>query len=258
MNQKILIPVLAAVVAGAAFFMLVLKPKRQEAAGLKTKIAEQQTALTGARQLLAANQQARETYREAYSTVVRLGKAVPADDDVRSLVVQLDSAAKATHVDFQSIDVSGGAGGGAAPAEGTNTGASLPPGATVGPAGFPVMPFTFAFNGSFFNLGDFFQRLEGFVRERNKGLSVTGRLLTLDTLELQPDATGFPHIQATVGATSYLVSPLEGATGGATASGPAAAGATGATAPNSATPAQPAGSGSAPAPTTATSTGALR
>jgi hypothetical protein len=252
MNQKILIPVLAGVVAAAGFFMVVLKPKRQEAAKLNTKISAKQTELASARELLASNQQARDSYRKAYSTVVRLGKAVPADDDVRSLVVQLDAAAKATHVDFQSINVAGAGGG--APAEGG--GAQLPPGATVGPAGFPVMPFTFSFNGSFFNLGDFFDRLEGFVKARNEQLSVTGRLLTLDSLELQPDATGFPRIKANVGATSYLVSPLEGATGGATASGPSAA--AGATPPGT-TPATPAApSTSAPAPTTATSTGAIR
>jgi hypothetical protein len=256
MNQKILIPVLAGVVAAAGFFMVVLKPKRQEAAKLNTKIETKQTELASARQLLASNQQARESYRKAYSTVVRLGKAVPADDDVRSLVVQLDAAAKATHVDFQSINVAGGGGG--APAEGAGAGAQLPPGATVGPAGFPVMPFTFSFNGSFFNLGDFFDRLEGFVKARNEQLSVTGRLLTLDSLELQPDASGFPRIKANVGATSYLVSPLEGATGGATAAGPSAAAGTTTTPPATppATPAAPAGS--APAPTTATSTGAIR
>src|SRR5215213_7183603 len=178
MNQKILIPVLAGVVAAAGFFMVVLKPKRQEAAKLGTKISAKQTELAEARDLLATNQKARDTYRKAYSTVVRLGKAVPADDDIRSLVVQLDAAAKATHVDFQSINVTGGGGGAAADSSGAPA-AQLPPGATVGPAGFPVMPFTFAFNGSFFNLGDFFDRLEGFVKARNQQLSVTGRLMTL-------------------------------------------------------------------------------
>ena len=38
--------------------------------------------------------------RANYATVVRLGKAVPADDDVRSLIVQLDSAAERSNVDF--------------------------------------------------------------------------------------------------------------------------------------------------------------
>ena len=81
----------------------------------------------------------------------------------------------------------------------------LPPGATVGPAGFPVMPFSFAFNGSFFDLGDFFKRLDSFVTARNKQLSVTGRLLTVDSLQLAPGDTGFPKIKATVGGVAASV-----------------------------------------------------
>jgi hypothetical protein len=256
MNKKVLISALAAIVAAAGFYMVALKPKRQEASKLATKITEKQAELDQATALLASNQKARESYRQAYSSVVRLGKAVPADDDVRSLVVQLDAAAKASKVDFQSINV----GGGSAPAAPTGPGAamaaSLPPGATVGPAGFPVMPFTFAFDGDFFKLGDFFKRLDRFVTARNKQLSVTGRLLTVDSLQLAPAPAGFPEIKATVAATSYLVSPLEGLTGGATAQGPAAAAPGAAPAAPGAAPAEPAPS--APAPSTATSTGALR
>ena len=258
MNQKVLISGLAAVIAAAGFYMMVLKPKRQEASKLSASITQKQEELNAARTLLASNQKARESYRQAYSAVVRLGKAVPADDDVRSLVVQLDEAAKKSHVDFQSINVGGGAasGGPAAAAAASQ----LPPGATVGPAGFPVMPFSFAFNGSFFNLGDFFERLDSFVTARNKQVSVTGRLLTVDSLQLAPGDTGFPKIKATVSATSYLVSPLEGLTGGATAQGPAGTPAPGAAAPaqpGTTPPADPAGT-SAPAPSTATSTGAIR
>ena len=130
----------------------------------------------------------------------------------------------------------------------------LPPGATVGPAGFPIMPFSFAFTGSFTNLGDFFRRIEGFVSERREKLAVKGRLLTLEGLQLKPDTEGFPHIRATVTATSYLTSPLEGATGGATAAGPAGAAAT---APG-ATTTPDTGAGGVAAPSTATSTGAIR
>ena len=180
---------------------------------------------------------------------MRLGKAVPGDDDVRSLVVQLDHAAKQTHVNFQSIEVGGGTTTvGATTAPGATAAAPLPPGATVGPAGFPIMPFSFSFRGGFFRLGKFFQRLNAFVKANNDAIDVTGRLLTVDSLKLEPDSTGFPNIKATVQATSYLVSPLEGPTGGATAAGPA--GATGET-PDT-------GAASPPVTTTATSTGAIR
>ena len=252
-SRRNLFTAIAAVLLIGVFYMMALKPKHQEAAKLQTEVTSAQSALDQARALLATNQEARKAYRQAYASVVRLGKAVPADDDVRSLVVQLDAAAKKTKVDFRSIAVTSN--GGAAPA-GATAGASLPPGATVGPAGFPVMPFSFAFKGSFFSLASFFQQLEGFVASSSEELNVTGRLLTLDSLNLEPDAEGFPKIKATVEATSYLVSPMQGLTAGATAQGPAGSAATPATtAP--ATPAAPS-TGAPAAPTTATSTGALR
>ncbi|MEA2127109.1 MAG: hypothetical protein QOI80_3891, partial [Solirubrobacteraceae bacterium] len=83
----------------------VLGPKRQDADSAKAAVTKAQDKLDQARQLLASNQAARESYKQDYSTVVRLGKAVPGDDDVRSLVVQLERAANRTHVDFQGIEV---------------------------------------------------------------------------------------------------------------------------------------------------------
>jgi Tfp pilus assembly protein PilO len=253
-QSRILLAVVAAVAASAAFFFMVLSPKRDEIAKLDADIAAKQTELTTNQQLVADYQTAKGSYRTAYASVVRLGKAVPVEDDVRSLVVQLDGAARKAGVNFQSISVGGGSGGGAAPAPaagagaGATTGAAqLPPGATVGPAGFPVMPFTFTFDGSFFKLSDFFRRLEDFVSVRNQNVSVTGRLLTLDSLSLQP--TNFPSITASVSATTYLVSPMQGLTGGATAQGPGTASPT--------TQAAATASAASAATTTATSTGAV-
>ena len=48
------------------------------------------------------------------------------------------------------------------------------------------MPFSFGFKGSFFELGKFFNRLDRFVAVRNGGLDVTGRLLLLNSITLDP------------------------------------------------------------------------
>jgi hypothetical protein len=249
-QNQILAGVLAAVVAAAGFYFGVLKPKNEEAARLKTDVAAAQKTLDDARATLANYQKAKTNYKQAYQSVIRLGKAVPADDDVRSLMVQIDSAAKQTHVDFRGISVGGSTGG--APATAAQAAASLPPGAQVGAAGFPAMPFNFTFGGQFFRLGDFFSELEKFVSVNNKRVDVTGRLMTVDSVTLEPDANGFPNIKATVGATSFLVSPEQGLTAGATAQGPA-----GTTAQPGAA-AQPQGGSSTVPSTTATSTGAIR
>lgn len=258
-TNHILIAVVAAVVASAGFYFGVLAPKREEASKLKAEVDTAQQELEAARSDLADFRQAKESYATSYASIVRLGKAVPADDDVRSLMVQLDSAATRSRVDFRAIKVGSAAGAApvaapaAAPAAGTTAGAAapaLPPGVTVGAAGFPTMPFSFSFRGGFFRLSEFFSQLERFVKVRNQNIAVSGRLLTVDSLTLEPDQQlGFPHIEAEVGATSYLVSPAEGPTGGATPEGPA-------TAAQPAAGAAPAGAGAAPS--TATSTGAIR
>jgi Tfp pilus assembly protein PilO len=248
-NQRnpILIAVIALAVLAGGFYKFALSPKRQEANDLQVKVDDAQSRLDSARTLLASNEAARESYRADYATVVRLGKAVPGDDDVRSLVVQLDQAAKATHVDFQSIEL-GGSTSGSTPSADASA-ATLPPGATVGPAGFPVMPFSFSFRGGFFRLAKFFARLDSFVKANNKNVSVTGRLLTVDGLKLEPDSTGFPNIKATVEATSYLVNPVEGSTAGATSAGPAGA---------SSSSSSDSSSDGGVTTTTATATGAVR
>jgi hypothetical protein len=246
-NSMILAVVAVAAVAGAYWFML-LAPKRELATTLSGQIALKESELQTAQAAEATNLRARAGYRANYATVARLGKAVPADDDVRSLMVQIDGAAGSNHVDFRSITVGGASG---APAEELAAGAvAPPPGSTpVGTAGFSTMPFTLAFKGSYFNLGSFFQRIDRFVTVSDRGLDVTGRLVLLNNIILSPDGK-FPNVKAQISATTYLVPTTEGLLGGATPTAPAtgAAGATGTPTPAPA----------APATTTATISGATR
>jgi hypothetical protein len=257
-TYKLLIAVAATAAALAAFWFLALAPKREEVAKLDKKISAKKTALATAQQTLGSYESARDNYSGNYATVVRLGKAVPDDDDSRSLLVQLDSAAQGTGVDFRTIQVGGSAGAASAAATaaaGTATpGATMPPpgAVTVGTAGFSAMPFTFAFEGHFGNLSEFFSRLERFVTLRNEKMNVSGRLLRLESIDLKVEQDGFPEIRAEIGASSYIVPPTQGLTAGATPQGPAA---TTPAAPG-ATP-TPAGGPSVPT-TPATVTGANR
>jgi len=250
-NKTLLIAVLAAAAATAAFWFLALAPKREEAASLQGKIAKKNTEIETAKQTLAGYEVSKANYGKNYASVVRLGKAVPDDDDVRSLLVQLDAEAGGTHVDFRTVSIGSTGAASAADADAAGvTGPAPPPGAvSVGSAGFAAMPFTFSFRGSFANLSSFFARMERFVTLRNEKLNVTGRLLRLESLDLQVDTDGFPNIRAQIGANSYLVPETQGLTAGATPQGPAAA-------TPAATPA-PAG-GTTATTTTATVTGATR
>jgi len=253
-NRTLLIAVVATAAAIAAFWFLALAPKRKEAADLSAQVSKKQTELATAKTTLAGYEKSKAGYSKNYATVVRLGKAVPEDDDVRSLLVQLDADADGTNVDFRTIQVGGA--GGAAPAAATATpGAAattpVPPGAVaVGTAGFSQMPFSFSFRGTYANLSQFLSRMEKFVTLRNQQVNVTGRLLRLESIDMQVDQAGFPRIRAQIGASSYLVPQTQGLTAGATPAGPAA------TTPASTT--TPGGGPAVPTTTATVTTGATR
>jgi hypothetical protein len=92
---------------------------------------------------------------------------------------------------------------------------------TLGPAGLPIEPFTFTFNGNFFHLANFFGRLDRFVMVHNQHLSVSGRLLSLNAISLSPGPKGFPQISATINATTYLTPQSQGPVSGAAPAAPA-------------------------------------
>ena len=219
-SPKILIPAIAAVAAVAAFYFLVLTPKREDATRLDGEIAAKQAAFEQARDQAESYEKARDNYAKNYTTVTRLGKAVPADDDVRSLLVQLNDAAKRSKVDFHAINV-GGTGSEAQPqgeagsTEAGSTALAPAPGTVpVGSGGFSAMPFSFGFEGSFFRLSDFFNRLEDFVTVTNEDIDVSGRLLLLGSISVEPKSQDDPkHLTAQIGAASYLVPAAEGVEG---------------------------------------------
>lgn len=284
-RDRLVVIVIAAALVLGGFWFLALAPKRKQASDLQGQVAKQEQRLAAARGQAVAAEQAKNRYDADYAAVAALGQAVPADDDVPSLIVQVDRAAEREGVSFRSLalDASGSASqpsapapapvpapAPAAPAQGTEKGASsdsgaapaapaspapatqaaaatLPPGASVGTAGFPTMPFTFEFTGSFFRLEDFLHRVNGLTTVRDGGdLLVRGRLLSVDSFDLKAAPSGFPKVAASVHATAYVLPPGEGLTAGATAKGPAGATpATGGGAPADS------GSSSAPAAPTA-------
>jgi type II secretory pathway pseudopilin PulG len=241
-RDRMVVVIVACLALVAGSWMLVIQPKRSQASKLGGQLTAEQSALDSARAQVQAGEAAKRSFPSDYATIARLGEAVPLDDNVPSLVYQLQHAASATGVDFRALQLQGGSGAtSTAGAAAAASSATLPPGATVGAAGFPTLPFSFTFEGNFFHLADFFARLQNFVVATNQNLSVSGRLLTLNAISLGPSPTGgFPRIRATLSASAFLIPSSETLTSGATPAGPASA------------PAQTSTSGSAiPTPTAA-------
>jgi hypothetical protein len=248
--------VLAALAAGAWFQLIA--PKREEAARIGAEVATAQAELGQLQAKVAEYGKAREGYGANVAAVTRLGKAVPADDDMGSLMVQLDAATRRSGVDFRSVQVSGDAA--AAPATGSS-GATVTPGATIpGAVEVPgsdisTMPFTFAFQGSFSGLSGFLARLQRFVTLHGRRIAVNGRLLRVESISMKPSEKGFPQIRAQVKASSFLAPASKGAAGAGTAAPSTAAtpgtGGTGGTG-------ETGGTTPKPSTTTADATGAVQ
>ncbi len=132
------------------------------------------------------------------------------------------------------------------------TAATLPIGASVGPAGLPVMPYQLDFVGGFFQIADFMKRVDSMVGTRHDGVVVDGRLLTVDAFTLSPvldqgSSSAVPTLTAELSVTTYLTPADQGTTAGATPGGPAPA------APTPATPTPASSTSSTAASTTPTS-----
>jgi type II secretory pathway pseudopilin PulG len=248
-RDRVILILIAAAALLVAPYLLVLSPKRDQAKKLQSQVSSLQSQLTTARAEAVTAQAARAAFGTSYAALVRLGEAVPTDDNTPSLIYQLQSAASAARVDFQSLTYNAGSGSSttptaSSPSASQSATAALPPGATVGPAGFPIEPFTFTFQGNFFHLADFLGRLQRFVQKGDQKLAVSGRLMTLNAISLGPAPSGFPQITATISASTYLLPASQGLLNGATPLGPAPA-----SAQTVSTPSAGSSSAGAPAPT---------
>jgi Tfp pilus assembly protein PilO len=240
--NRIIVAMLAAAALAVGFWMLLLSPKREEAAKLEQTVTSLKSSLAIHQQEVQEALLARREFPADYGQLVVLGKAVPADDDTASLFVQINRIAERAEVGFAEIKLN--ASGEAAPApvpapeaETPPTGApesatpvaapteaaaaTLPLGATIGPAGLAVMPYSLRFTGDFFRVADFIHGLDKLVKTANSKVSVGGRLITVDGFALGPQqGATFPQLEANFAVTTYLIPEGQGVTAGATPGAP--------------------------------------
>jgi Tfp pilus assembly protein PilO len=237
-TYKILAVAVVAILAVGGYWKKVLSPKREQAKTLATQVQQQKLQLAQTQSLIAQYAHAKAQYGVNYATVVRLGKAIPADDDTRSLVVQLNAAARRSGVAFDNVDVTGGASSTGATATMTSGASNIPPGA-VSAGSYSVLPLTLSFDGTFDGLSHFFDRLQRFVTVQGDQINVNGRLLRVESLDLTADESGWPGIQAQIGAASYIVpagqAPASSTPSSTTTSATSSASASGSASPNAPT-----------------------
>ena len=101
-DRKIVLIIVPALLVAVYWFIL-LAPKRQEATKAAAEATEQTERLEGARARARAAEGAQTDFAADYAEIVRLGKAIPSNVDMPSLLVQLDSAAAGTGIRFTRI-----------------------------------------------------------------------------------------------------------------------------------------------------------
>jgi hypothetical protein len=265
----------AAVGLLGAFWFLALAPKRDRASKLDTQLTSAKQTLSQAQQEKVQFTQAQAQFPALYASLGRLGKAVPADEDVPSLLVQLNHAAAKANVDFRSVELKldladqisattgAAATAGAAPATGATgaagaTGSTGAAGATAtasapatgtAPTGadstgaatgtLEPLPFQYTFKGDFFKLENLIRNVTRLVNKRNRHLAISGRLVVIAGFALK-------RHEVTILAASFLLPADQGLFAGASPAGPAIT--------TGATPQPAAASASPTAPPTAATT----
>lgn len=232
-TNRTIAAIVALAVVAFVFWTQLLSPKREEAKELGAQVEQLEASLAQHQAEIVEAEAARKEFPTEYQRLVVVGKAVPGDDDIASLLVQVNRLSERAGGTFRNIQLSAESGGeeaaatppagpGGTPASATEVAASLLPlGATVGPAGLAVMPYTVTFDGDFFQIADFIKGIDSLVETTDEEVVVDGRLVTVDGFALAADpARGFPALQASFALTTYLTPPGEGVTGGATPSAP--------------------------------------
>jgi hypothetical protein len=243
-RDRLVLAVVAALVVLGAFWVLLVSPERKTVNKLSTEVSTASAQLATVQGEASNALVAQQRYSAAYTSVVNLGKAVPPSEEVPSLIYQLAQASNRKNVEFSSITA------GTSGASATSSSSAATP--VAAPTGFTQMPFTFVFNGGFSDLYHLFLQLnKATVRTTSGGLRVSGRLLTLQGVKLEPAAEeatsgggGAQKLTGTITATAYVLPAAQGLTAGATPSSPtsaaAAAGPAGSSAATSASTPAPA------------------
>lgn len=152
-------------------WFLVVAPQRSKATTLAAQVVSIQDQITVARASLA-NQPKSEPIRVA--DIFRLTKAMPDQEDMPGIILQLNAVAQEAGISFTSIA----------------------PGAVSPASGYEVRKIDLAFDGNFYGLSDFLYRLRNLVGVHGGELSASGRLFSVENISFTEAEAGFPEISA--------------------------------------------------------------
>jgi Tfp pilus assembly protein PilO len=183
-KQIPLVPVLIAVVviALAAAFLLVVKPKRDESKQLAGEIGDLQTQIQSVQNELEQGTAGGTGPKIKVADLFRLAKAMPDSDDMPGIVLELNAVAEGAGLELLAVQ----------------------PDAATSDSSYQSVPISLTVDGTYYGLSDFLFRLRNLVNVRHGKLDAGGRLYTVDAMDVhQSKEQGFPAVEAVVHLTAY-------------------------------------------------------
>jgi hypothetical protein len=160
-------------------WFLVVGPQRSKASSLAEQATSIQDQITVARTALA-NQPKPEPIRVA--DIFRLTKAMPDQEDMPGIILQLNAVAAQSGISFTSIA----------------------PGAATPGNGYEVRQIDLTFDGNFYGLSDFLYRMRNLVGVHGGELTASGRLFAVEDIAFSEGEAGFPEISASLTIDAYV------------------------------------------------------
>jgi Tfp pilus assembly protein PilO len=165
-------------IAAMGWFLLV-SPQRSRASELDEKIASVEQQITAAR---AAQLQAADAKPIRSADLFRLTKAMPSDNDIPGVLLELSRIAAETGIVFEQIV----------------------PQATLAAGEMRAQPIDLTFEGNFYSLSDFLYRVRNLVSVQRGRLVANGRLFSVEKLQFSEAPSGFPSIRANLTLSAFL------------------------------------------------------
>jgi len=165
-------------------WLLLVSPQRQQAASTATAVNQTQAEILQAQTDLEAATAPPVALKQPpilTADLYRLAKAMPSDQDMPDLLLELDQVARASGVTVGSIR----------------------PGPQTAATGFGIVPISLTFTGDFYSLTDLLFRLRALVSVRHGDLDASGRLFSIAEVDLTPQ-TGTRLLDASVTVNAYI------------------------------------------------------
>ena len=161
-KELYIIGAIVAVVVCAAWFFFFFRPIRSELSSLDAKLDDKTTELTMVQGQIQQLQAMKKTSPQNEADLVRLRKLLPAETAMPSFIIALTQTAKASGLKWESVS----------------------PNPVVLGIPFSLEPIDLAYSGDYFDLEDFFYRLESYVVYRSGKFLVTGRMFAVQRVNV--------------------------------------------------------------------------